>query len=161
MASDGGQPAQRIAAAVAGELVEAMRTHPAEAPPHMLLRLIIDDIARLVERRPDDVAVYLGAIRGNREVEELQTELLGYVSGVIDRGIESGQFRPVDSAVAALGLMGMVSSMHQWFEPGGRYTVGDLVEIWSDLTLAAYSADSGGPGAVRPPKPRRSRGSRP
>ena len=67
--------------------------------------------------------------------------VLGEIRGVIDEGIASGEFRPVDARSAALGILGMCNWVSWWFEPDagprGEEVAATLAEMaQNSLTVA-------------------------
>jgi AcrR family transcriptional regulator len=140
------------------EFIEAIRLHPADAPADELLTQVISDIAVAMDQRRDYVTVYFQEthwvdkwLAPDRfaEINALQVEFRNYITGVIERGMKEGIFRPLDASVAALAVIGMVGWSYQWFMPGGRYSMEDLAGIFTDLTLAAFAA----PGTEAPARP--------
>lgn len=128
------------------EIIEAMRAHPADAPPDELLEWIVGDIARAIDGRRNYVTVFFQEMHWIEqwlpaehfdEIDAIQVEFRNYVTGVIERGVREGVFRPVDANVAALGIIGMAGWTYQWYAPGGRYSMNDVAEIFCDLTLTA------------------------
>ncbi|MGA2410805.1 MAG: TetR/AcrR family transcriptional regulator [Candidatus Binataceae bacterium] len=70
--------------------------------------------------------------------ERLYTEK---VQGIIDRGIATGDFRVADSPIATFGLLQMLTSVIRWYQPRGRLTRDELIEVYLDLTFAMLQAD--------------------
>ncbi|HYH49682.1 MAG TPA: TetR/AcrR family transcriptional regulator [Acidimicrobiia bacterium] len=137
----------RIYLDTSSEFLAAVRQHPADAPPDELLTLIIRDIATAMDERRDYVTVYFQEMHWLdkwleperfEEINALQVEFRNYITGVIERGVKEGAFRPLDASVAAFAVIGMVGWSYQWFTPGGRYSMDDLAAIFTDLTLAAF-----------------------
>ncbi|MGH9037223.1 MAG: TetR/AcrR family transcriptional regulator [Acidimicrobiia bacterium] len=135
------------------EFIEGIRVHPADAPADELLALVIGDIAAAMEQRRDYVTVYFQEMHWVdkwlepdhfEEINALQVEFRNYITGIIERGVKDGTFRPLDASVAAFAVIGMVGWSYQWFMPGGRYTMDDLAGIFTDLALTAFS----GPAAT-------------
>lgn len=158
----------RIYLDTSSEFIEAIRQHPADAPADELMTLVIKDIAAAMERRRDYVMVYFQEMQWldkwlaedrYAEVNALQVEFRNYITGVIERGVKNGVFRPLDASVAAFAVIGMVGWTYQWFTPGGRYTMDDLAGIYTDLALSAFSGNGSAPAALRsaslPAKPGR------
>lgn len=138
------------------EFLTAVRQHPADAPPDELLTLIIRDIATAMDQRRDYVTVYFQEmhwldkwLEADRfeEINALQVEFRNYITGVIERGMKQGTFRPLDASVAAFAVIGMVGWSYQWFTPDGRYSMDDLAAIFTDLALAAFGGDGHVPPA--------------
>lgn len=141
----------RIYRDTAKEFLERIRLHPADAPADQLITMLIHDIAAAIGERRDYVTVFFQEKQWLdkwlpadqfEEIDGLQAEFRNYVTGVIERGVEAKIFRPVDAAVATFGLIGMVGWTYQWYTPGGRRSLGDVADIFSDLVLAAFGADA-------------------
>ena len=139
----------RIDRDTALEFLDRIRLHPAGTPADELIAMLIHDIALAMEQRRDYVTVFFQEMHWLdkwlppeqfEEIEGLQSEFRNYVTGVIERGIKSKVFRPVDATVATFGLIGMVGWTYQWHAPDGRRTLQDVADIFSDLALAAFAA---------------------
>jgi len=146
----------RIYLDTATEQVEIVRAQDGDAPPDELLRCVVSDITRAIGRRRDYVTVFFQEMHWldkwlpaeqYEEIDALQREFRNYVTGVIERGVKEGVFRPVDASVAALGIIGMAGWAYQWYVPGGRHSMDDIAGIFADLALGALSADEGGAAA--------------
>lgn len=57
----------------------------------------------------------------------------------IDRGVESGQFRKVDSSVAALTIIGMCNWSAWWFVPDGRLSSALVSDQIANMALASIN----------------------
>ncbi len=68
---------------------------------------------------------------------------------VIAEGIESGQLRKVDPAVAALGLIGMCSWCAWWFKDDGRLHDTEVAEQLTQMALASLVEPDNADGARR------------
>jgi AcrR family transcriptional regulator len=55
--------------------------------------------------------------------------------GIIAQGVRMGVFRPVDEAVAAFALLGVMNWMITWYRPHGRYLPSQLADQFADLFL--------------------------
>jgi hypothetical protein len=122
--------------------------------------MLIHDIVAAIGERRDYVTVFFQEmqwldkwlpVEQFEEIDALQAEFRNYVIGVIERGIKAKLFRPVDAAVATFGLIGMVGWTYQWYTPGGRRSLEDVADIFSDMVLAALAPD----------EPRRAGGTKP
>jgi len=80
--------------------------------------------------------------------------VLRTVAGVIDEGVRSGRFRPVDPNVAALGVLGMWNWVAWWFRPDGTRSVDAVTEQLAEMAVAALlradhrALDGEGPAAA-------------
>jgi AcrR family transcriptional regulator len=54
---------------------------------------------------------------------------------IIQDGIASGEFRPVNVKMAVFGLLGMLNWTHQWFSPSGALSSQQVANILADLAL--------------------------
>lgn len=54
---------------------------------------------------------------------------------VIEEGIRSGDFAPVDPKMAALLVLSTVNWMPQWYNPGGPLSPGAVGDVFVDLIL--------------------------
>jgi hypothetical protein len=54
---------------------------------------------------------------------------------ILQDGIASGDFRPVNVKMAVFGLLGMLNWTHQWFSPDGELSSQEVASILSDLAL--------------------------
>jgi AcrR family transcriptional regulator len=56
--------------------------------------------------------------------------------GVISRGIETGEFRPVDVRTTGIALTSMLNWAYVWYSPGGELSVEQLAGQFTDLLVA-------------------------
>jgi AcrR family transcriptional regulator len=56
--------------------------------------------------------------------------------GVISRGIETGEFRPVDVRTTGIALTSMLNWAYVWYSPGGELSVEQLASQFTDLLVA-------------------------
>lgn len=61
--------------------------------------------------------------------------ILHHLSSIIDRGIEMGRFRPVDSHIVALSIIGMRNWIAWWYKPDGRLEPEAIAEILADMAV--------------------------
>jgi AcrR family transcriptional regulator len=80
--------------------------------------------------------------------------VLREITGVLDEGVVAGHFRPLDSRVTALSIIGMCNWVAWWFHPGGRDTTESVVEQLADMAVGALQRpdaqvlDGEGPAAA-------------
>jgi AcrR family transcriptional regulator len=86
--------------------------------------------------------------------DEARRRVLKEFSRVIDEGVRSGEFRPVDSRTAALGVIGLCNWVAWWHRPAGERADSDVAEALADMAVAAVvqhaprSAEGEGVGRV-------------
>jgi AcrR family transcriptional regulator len=54
---------------------------------------------------------------------------------VLQEGVRSGDFAPVDTKMAAHAILGMCNWMYQWYSPNGRLSPNEIADIFADLVL--------------------------
>jgi AcrR family transcriptional regulator len=54
---------------------------------------------------------------------------------IIQEGVETGVFRPVDVSVITFAILGVQNWMITWFRTGGRYSALEIADHFSDLFL--------------------------
>ncbi|MFG2580353.1 TetR/AcrR family transcriptional regulator [Streptomyces malaysiensis] len=62
--------------------------------------------------------------------------VLDAVVNVLDQGVTAGRFRPVDTRVAALGILGMCNWVAWWYHPGGSVDIDTVSELLADMAVA-------------------------
>lgn len=129
----------RVAAQLAEQAAQHEHLSPVEALRTVIgrhVRLIIDhgEQFRVVERNeerlpPKRRAAAAGYRRG----------VVANFSAVIERGIQSGDFRPTDASVSALAIIGMCNWTAWWFRPDGRKSRDEIAELISDFAVHALT----------------------
>jgi AcrR family transcriptional regulator len=54
---------------------------------------------------------------------------------IMQDGIASGEFRPVNVKMTVYGLLGMLNWTHQWFSPTGELSSQEIADVLVDLAL--------------------------
>lgn len=84
-------------------------------------------LARLEAQIPDDL---LGQYNASRRA------IYDFYVTCIEDGIATGLFRPVDSHVAAFGVIGMANWTSRWYKANGRLSARELAIVLADFALA-------------------------
>jgi AcrR family transcriptional regulator len=153
------------------ELLAKLVTEVTDGPLNELNELVarpeLDAVGKLrgivsiiVVRRATQPARFRLLIRSEAELpaeltaayDESRRAVLKTVAGVVEEGVRAGRFRPVDSRVAALGVLGMCNWVAWWFHPG-RDGVDAVAEQLTEMALGALQradgrAVDGGPAAA-------------
>jgi hypothetical protein len=86
---------------------------------------------------------------------ELRVRLINkrdqYEQGIrelIDKGIERGEFAPLDSTLVTRALLGASNWTAQWFHPEGSQSVEKIAETLADYLVRGLMAEN--PGSVAP-----------
>ncbi len=109
--------------------------------PEQQLRALIVCVVESVEKFRPHVQVffqerrYLGP-ENLAKVRKQRDKLEKTVLTVIQRGIESGQFRAeLDARVTCLGILGMCAWTYQWFSSKGRLSAADVGDQFASMVL--------------------------
>jgi AcrR family transcriptional regulator len=128
--------------AAAGEL-RSIREQ-AGRPVAERLRAMAASVALLQARHPARFQLLV------RSEPDLPAELaVSYAQGrrrvlrefatVIDEGVGSGTFRPVDSRTAALGIIGLCNWVAWWHRPGGEEAAQQVADALADMAVASVA----------------------
>ena len=71
--------------------------------------------------------------------ERMKFEHLSCFKSIIETGIQTGEFPPQNSNVAAFSLIGMANWSTWWFNPDGEFTADEIAEIIAQMSLSAVS----------------------
>jgi AcrR family transcriptional regulator len=83
---------------------------------------------RVVDRNENDLPPRL-----RERHQKAKRAVLSSFTAIIERGIASGRFRPVDPQVAAFAIIGMCSWTAWWFRQDGRMQAQDVAKGLSEL----------------------------
>ncbi len=108
--------------------------------PSAKLRAAIENHVTTLCERLDLMTVFLK--ESNTLTTEQQAQILAYrrryeelFRGILNEGVESGEFRVVDVGAVSNALLGMLNWMHYWYRPDGRLTPDEIAEVFTDLAL--------------------------
>jgi TetR/AcrR family transcriptional regulator, cholesterol catabolism regulator len=129
-------------------MLGADRVAEAGGSPSAQLSMLGDELLDVIHRYPDHVWVFLHEFpalteeraerfRGRRREYERRVE------GVLQAGVESGEFRDVDARLTALAWLGMHNYTYLWLKPGGPVSARDVAKPFADIFLRGI----GGPTA--------------
>lgn len=112
-----------------------------ESPPEQLAALIHLLVLCHREDRAPTVAVARELVRFSSNavmqgVVERREEFVALVRGVVQRGMDAGDFRPGDPALAALQILGSCSWAWTWFKPEGRCSAEEVAASFTDVFLS-------------------------
>jgi AcrR family transcriptional regulator len=133
------------AAAILGAQIDEI--YEAELPPAEKLRQALQNHAVTMMEHLNLVSVYLSEYRNlsPQQLEQILATRRHYervLIRILEDGIASGDFRPVNVKMAMLGLLGMFNWTHQWFSPDGELTPQEIADILTDLALRGLVAGS-------------------
>ncbi len=59
----------------------------------------------------------------------------------ITQGVESGEFKNVDPALAGRVVLSVINGLSRWFRPGGRLTIAQVIDQYLDIILGGIARD--------------------
>ncbi len=83
---------------------------------------------------------------------ELRDRYEKLLRACITQGIASGEFKDLDPAIAGRVVLSVINGLSRWFRPGGRLTIGQVIDQYLDIILGGIAVDL---PAAAPRKPRR------
>lgn len=87
---------------------------------------------KLVDRSEHELSAAIAGVH-----RQAKRRVLGGMSALIDAGITAGEFRAVDSRIAAFAIIGMCNWAAWWFRPGGEKSASEVA-----LSLAGQAVAS-------------------
>jgi AcrR family transcriptional regulator len=114
--------------------------YAADLSPVDKLRRALENHAETMMNNLNLVAVYLYEYR-NLPPQRLEEALVvrkhyeSILAQILEDGIASGDFRPVNVKMTVFGLLGMLNWTHQWFSPGGEFSAKEIAALLVDLAL--------------------------
>ena len=93
-----------------------------------------------------------------RRIDDMRREFDHKLVRLLDEGVAAGEFRLIDTRLAALAIGGMVSWAYVWYRPQGRLTLKDTSRELASLILALAGARDAGTQTMLPPVAGRKRG---
>ena len=87
-------------------------------------------------------------------IQAMRREFDRKLTGLLDRGVASGEFQIAETPVAALAIGGIASWASVWFRPGGRLAARQIAQHMTALVLAMAKAapSTGNTGPTLQPK---------
>lgn len=64
---------------------------------------------------------------------------------ILSRGVQSGEFRPLDPPVTALAILGMCNWLYEWYSPDGPLTPRQIATLFSEMILNGLVPGPGRP----------------
>jgi len=112
--------------------------------PEAALEELIEKHAEIMveEFRGTALALEVDALTGPRlkRVVRRRDQYEGILRGVIEEGVRSGAFRPVDSKLAAFAILGAINWMARWYREDGGAHPREIGHFFADLYLRALKS---------------------
>src|SRR4051794_25081381 len=123
----------------------ADRVADAGGSPSTQLAMLGDELLDVIHRYPDHVWVFLHefpALTGER-AEQFRLRRREYerrVEGVLQAGIDAGEFRALDPWLTARAWLGMHNYTYLWLKAGGSVSARDVAEPFADIFIRGIGA---------------------
>lgn len=114
-----------------------------EAAARMLVMRVLSKPARFRVLERDEASLPDDLAERHRKGKR---DSLAELAAIIDAGVVAGEFRPVDSQIAALTIFGMCNWPAWWFNPKGQRNSTTIAEAISTMAVGSVlRADLAGP----------------
>jgi AcrR family transcriptional regulator len=127
----------------------AERVAEAGGSPSQQLAMLGDELLDVIHRYPDHVLVFLHefpALTGER-AEQFRQRRRVYerrVEGVLQAGVDSGEFRELQPRLTAMAWLGMHNYTYLWLKPGGPLSARDVAKPFAEIFMGGISNTANG-----------------
>lgn len=109
------------------------------------LRAFVDYHISFHTERLREASICLSELRHlqgeeRKVVQQLRDSYENRLRAIVQDGIETGAFRAIDPRLAVFAILGMLTGVISWYQPGGRCTRNEIIDAYTDLALAALLA---------------------
>ncbi len=94
-----------------------------------------DAVACFIEEGRHLDSVYLEPHIAKRDLYEQ------YFRRILQEGVTSGEFRPLDVPLTAMAILGLCNSVVRWFRREGKHTSEEIANEFADLAVRGVIAD--------------------
>lgn len=111
-----------------------------DLPPAEKLRLALENHAVGIMENLDLFSVFLNEYRNlspprRQQILRVRRQYEQMLMQILEEGIVSGDFRPVNVKMAVMGLLGMLNWTRQWYSPDGPLSPREIAATLVDLAL--------------------------
>jgi len=92
-----------------------------------------------------------------RTIGNLREEYARVLQGIIEDGVKAGVFSAGEPRVISLIMLGMLSGVCNWYQPGGPMSANEMTELHIELAFRMLGATAGPTSNARPARKRPSR----
>ncbi|MEV8401757.1 TetR/AcrR family transcriptional regulator [Streptomyces niveus] len=109
------------------------------------LRALTDTLVRQRARSPHQFRVHdqtesvLSEPLRSRH-RQARRDVLAALAGVIEEGVDKGEFKPLDPGIAAFGVLGMCNWVAWWYHPGPDYDIDAVARQLSQSAVDMVAA---------------------
>ena len=129
----------------------ADRVAEAGGSPTKQLTMLGEELLDVIHRYPDHVWVFLHefpALTGER-AEQFRQRRRAYerqVEGVLQAGVDSGEFRALQPRLTALAWLGMHNYTYLWLRSGGSMSAREVAEAFAEIFIRGIAHPADGRG---------------
>ncbi|MFS0782113.1 TetR/AcrR family transcriptional regulator [Bacillus sp. 1P06AnD] len=77
-----------------------------------------------------------------QQIKEKRNKYRSILDGVIQEGIENGEFRPeLPVGITGMAVLGMVNWTYKWYKSSGSHTIDEIGAIYSDIIFQSIWTD--------------------
>jgi AcrR family transcriptional regulator len=121
-------------------MLGADRVAEAGGSPSRQLALLGEELLDVIHRYPDHVWVFLHefpALTGERasQFRERRRAYESRVEAVLQAGVDSGEFRPLEPRLTALAWLGMHNYTYLWLKAGGALSARDVADPFAQIFM--------------------------
>jgi TetR/AcrR family transcriptional regulator, cholesterol catabolism regulator len=126
-------------------MLGADRVTEAGGPPSKQLAMLGDELLDVIHRYPDHVWVFLHefpALTGERAVKfrERRRKYEERVEGILQAGVETGEFRELDPRLTALAWLGMHNYTYLWLKTGGPLSARGVAKPFAEIFMRGIAS---------------------
>jgi len=92
-----------------------------------------------------------------RTISNLREEYARVLEGIIEEGVKSGAFHAGEPRVTSLIMLGMLSGVCNWYQPGGSMSADEMTELHTELAFRMLGATVESSLKAKPAKKRANR----
>jgi AcrR family transcriptional regulator len=85
-----------------------------------------------------------------RTISNLREEYARTLQAIIEEGAKSGVFQVSEPRVVSLVMLGMLSGVCNWYQPGGKMSSAEMTELHTELAFRMLGAGAASAGKPRP-----------
>jgi AcrR family transcriptional regulator len=122
-----------------------------ETQPTRLLRQLVEAHVRWKLEQLEFAGAYTSAIGGRDIIHSLpvkhrqslvakQRRYLGRLRGILEHGIENGEFTVPDPRVTTFAIITLCEYVYSWYDPAGELSPADVADRYADLALGMVNA---------------------
>jgi len=127
------------------ELLAAHDAQPRRPKPLPALRDFTRFHIQFHAERPEEVFISYMELRNLSAenfavIEALRRAYETRLEAILQRGVARGAFAVVDTRIAAMALIAMLTGVNTWFREGGRLSLGEVQELYWDMVRKSVAA---------------------